>query len=280
MSGHPDDDSLAAYVEQRAANRDAIEEHLDGCEACRVVVAHLGALGAALDPAPIETGPALETAPMTNAATLAEPGGGASLFGPPLPRGARVDRYVVDGELGRGGMGVVLAAHDPELDRTIALKIVRPGSRDESARARLLREARAMARLSHPNVVAIHDVGELDDGRVFLAMEHVRGTTLRRVIAEKDRPFARTMELFLQAGRGLAAAHAIVEGWGARRAAMPFVVVGMNSLLVYVLSGVLNAPLRAVLRPAVGAAGAALVVLAAKWALCAWLYRKRLFFRV
>ncbi len=79
---------------------------------------------------------------------------------------------------------------------------------------------------------------------------------------------------------GLAVAYALVDVLGARGAALPFVVVGMNSLVVYVLSGLLNGPLRAVLRPALGAALAALVILAAKWLLAAWLYRMRLFFRV
>jgi eukaryotic-like serine/threonine-protein kinase len=199
VSPCPTDEVLAAYVDQTAADPDSIEEHLDGCQECRVIVAHLGALGAL-------HATAQETLPAEDLATATSPHAAAPLFGPPLPRGTRVDRYVVHHELGRGGMGVVLSAHDPQLDRTVALKIVRPGSRDASARARLLREARAMARLSHPNVVAIHDVGELDDG-VFLAMEYVRGTTLRRVLAT-DRPFGRTMDLFLQAGRGLAAAHA------------------------------------------------------------------------
>ncbi|HSO40617.1 MAG TPA: serine/threonine-protein kinase, partial [Labilithrix sp.] len=208
MNACPDDEILAAFVDQTAANREAIEEHLDGCASCRVVVAHLGALGVVHDDPRRAHETAQETGPAPDEPTATSPHLAAPLFGPPLPTGSRVDRYVVRGELGRGGMGVVLAAHDPQLDRTVALKIVRPGSRDESARARLLREARAMARLSHPNVVAIHDVGELEDGRVFLAMEHVRGTTLRRVLGVADPPFARTVDLFLQAGRGLAAAHA------------------------------------------------------------------------
>ena len=79
---------------------------------------------------------------------------------------------------------------------------------------------------------------------------------------------------------GLAAAYALVDVLGTRRAALPFVVVGMNSLVIYVLSGLLNGPLRMLLRPAMGAALAALTILAAKWLLAAWLYRKRLFFRV
>ncbi len=207
MSACPNDEILSAYVEQKATDRAAIEEHLDGCKACRVVVGHLAAVGVMVDELKVDPDRTHQTGPTEDlAATEAD---AALLFGPPLARGTRVDRYVVDGELGRGGMGVVLLAHDPQLARTVALKIVRPGTSDESARAGLLREARAMARLSHPNVVAIHDVGELDDGRVFLAMEHVRGTTLRRALAGEERSSARTIDLFLQAGKGLAAAHAV-----------------------------------------------------------------------
>lgn len=208
MSACPEDEILAAFVDQAVANRDAIEEHLDGCQPCRAVVSHLAALGVAHDEPRADPGTAEQILPAPHDPTVTSAHKVGPLFGALLPRGSRVDRYVVQRELGRGGMGVVLAAHDLQLDRTVALKIMRSGSCDELARARLLREARAMARLSHPNVVAVHDVGELDDGRVFLAMEYVRGTTLRRVLQIPDRPVARTIDLFLQAGRGLAAAHA------------------------------------------------------------------------
>ena len=129
----------------------------------------------------------------------------------PLDLGARVGRYVVLGKLGAGGMGVVHAAHDPELDRKIALKLVRPGVDGDEYGARLRREARALARLAHPNVVAVHDVGALD-ARVWLAMELVDGTTLRAWLGAPGppgpRPWRSVVEVMLQAGRGLAAAHA------------------------------------------------------------------------
>jgi serine/threonine protein kinase len=92
-------------------------------------------------------------------------------------RGAVVGRYVVLQRLGAGGMGVVHAAYDPELDRKVALKLLLPGMVGDTGRARLLREAQALARLSHPNVVAIHDVGTVGE-QVWLAMELVQGQTL------------------------------------------------------------------------------------------------------
>jgi tetratricopeptide (TPR) repeat protein len=126
-----------------------------------------------------------------------------------LAAGSSVGRYVVLASVGVGGMGVVYAAYDPELDRKVALKLLqlRP-SRDESlGRARLLREAQALARLSHPNVVAVHDVGTFE-GRVFVAMEFVSGKTLGRWLGARPRSRAEVLDVLAQAGRGLAAAHA------------------------------------------------------------------------
>jgi serine/threonine protein kinase len=106
-------------------------------------------------------------------------------------------------------MGEVYAAYDPKLDRRVALKLLRPdrlGDDPEGSRARLLREAQAMARLSHPNVVAVHDVGEVGD-QVFVAMEFVDGSTLRDFVAKRH-PWREVVRIFVLAGRGLAAAHA------------------------------------------------------------------------
>ncbi len=129
---------------------------------------------------------------------------------PALPeRGNTLGRFVVLDLLGQGGFGVVLAAYDPDLDRKVALKLIQPtlflavGADD--ARQRLLREARALARLSHPNVVAVHEIGTLDDA-VFIAMEFVPGQTLRAWLRERP-PRERVLEVFAAAGRGLAAAH-------------------------------------------------------------------------
>ena len=118
-------------------------------------------------------------------------------------------RYTVLEAIGRGGMGEVFKAYDPELDRVIALKLLRPDLVEQSsyARARFGREAQAMGRLNHPNVVAVYDVGSEDD-RVFVAMELVDGPNLSAWLAAHPRARPRELvELFLQAGRGLAAAH-------------------------------------------------------------------------
>src|SRR4051794_22800823 len=89
---------------------------------------------------------------------------------PALPRGTCVGRYLLLDELGHGGMGVVYKAYDPDLDRPIALKLlIVEGGGSSSQRDRLLREAQALARLQHPNVVAVHDVGTFGND-VFLAM--------------------------------------------------------------------------------------------------------------
>jgi WD40 repeat protein len=104
-------------------------------------------------------------------------------------------------------MGVVYSARDPDLDRRVALKVLRPElSVEPGSRARLLREARAMAQLSHPNVVPIYDVGVLGD-QVFIAMELVDGVTLRHKLDRKT-PWRTVVRTYLQAARGLAAAHA------------------------------------------------------------------------
>jgi tetratricopeptide (TPR) repeat protein len=125
----------------------------------------------------------------------------------PLERGDVVGRYVVLEEIGRGAMGVVVAAYDPELDRKIALKLMAVGSRrGDGAGARLLREAQAMARLSHPNVITVHDVGTAD-GDVFIAMEFVEGGSLRSHLAAKRPRWDEIVRRFIEAGEGLAAAH-------------------------------------------------------------------------
>jgi eukaryotic-like serine/threonine-protein kinase len=126
---------------------------------------------------------------------------------PRLARGTLIERYVVIDVLGVGGMGVVYAAYDPELDRRVAIKLLRPSLLGDG-RPRLVREAQAIARIAHPNVVAVYDVGELD-GAVFVAMELVDGQTLSKWLRAKPRTVPEILGVFRQAGRGLAAAHAV-----------------------------------------------------------------------
>ena len=120
---------------------------------------------------------------------------------------ARIGRFAVLRTLGEGGMGVVYSAYDEELDRRVAIKLLRPG-RDNSPRnqARMQREARAMAKLSHPNVVQVYEVGRIDE-QVFVAMEFVQGKTLGAWLKAKERGWLETLNVLIQAGRGLQAAH-------------------------------------------------------------------------
>ncbi|HEX8796649.1 MAG TPA: serine/threonine-protein kinase [Polyangiaceae bacterium] len=122
------------------------------------------------------------------------------------PPGARIGRYVVIGHLGAGGMGSVYAAYDAQLERRVAIKVLRPSARGTGAHARLLREAQAMARLTHPNVVTVYDVGAYGDD-VFIAMEHIEGRTLKAWMANSH-SWREVLAVLEAAGRGLAAAHA------------------------------------------------------------------------
>ena len=127
---------------------------------------------------------------------------------PVLERGTSVGRFVIIDTVGMGGMGAVYSAWDPDLDRRVALKTLHvAGTSDATAHGRMLREAQAMARLSHPNVVNVFDVGE-HRGGIFIAMEFVPGVTLRTWERAQQRSWREVVSVFLQAGRGLAAAHA------------------------------------------------------------------------
>jgi tetratricopeptide (TPR) repeat protein len=181
-----------------ARRADEVEAHIADCAMCRRVVGTLAAASL----------PSLSRANESGASEIAGPSRrhAVSLE---LPRGATIDRYVVLGVAGRGGGGIVYAAYDPKLDRKVALKLLGIAWEAElpDGRARLLREARAMAQLSHPNVVTVHDIGELE-GQVFVAMEFVEGGTLRAWLAER-RPWREVVRMFVQAGHGLVAAHAL-----------------------------------------------------------------------
>jgi cysteine-rich repeat protein len=166
-----------------------VEAHLAGCASCRIVVATAARF---LD---------RDSAPD---ASIAD--GGAAAAAELLAPGASVGRYVIAEPRGAGAAGVVYAADDPQLARRVALKIL-PAS-DETTRARWLREAQAMARLSHPNVVNVHDAFEIERGRIVIVMELVSGLTLAAWLAERPRPWREILGAFRDAGRGLAAAHA------------------------------------------------------------------------
>src|SRR6266404_4071953 len=125
-------------------------------------------------------------------------------------RGSAIGRYVVLSWLGRGAMGEVYGAYDPDLDRRLAIKLLRVrrgtsvGSVD--GKTRLLREAQAIAKLSHPNVVVVHDVGTYED-RVFIAMEFIEGGTLTFWLHAQPRTWQEILRVFVAAGRGLQHAH-------------------------------------------------------------------------
>jgi serine/threonine protein kinase/tetratricopeptide (TPR) repeat protein len=124
-----------------------------------------------------------------------------------LPIGTTLQRYVLLERVGQGAMGAVYAAYDYGLDRKVAVKLLREPRHGSSQRRRLMREAQALAKLSHPNVVAIHDIGSHDD-QVFIAMEFVDGSTLRRWRDVQPRSLRDILAVFRAAGEGLAAAHA------------------------------------------------------------------------
>jgi serine/threonine protein kinase len=163
-------DELVAMAEGTlAAERiEAVLAHVDGCARCAEVIANLGALD-----------------------------------GP----GRRVGRYQIERVLGIGGMGIVYAAYDPQLQRKVALKLVRPENTTEVAQSRMVAEARTLARISHPNVVTVFDAGE-HAGEIYLAAELVEGMTLTAWQAQ-PRTTAEIIAVWLQVARGLAAAHAM-----------------------------------------------------------------------
>jgi predicted Ser/Thr protein kinase len=135
-----------------------------------------------------------------SAVTAAEPGG------PAAPAAQTLGKYRLDRILGSGGMGIVWAAFDPDLERAVAIKLLHSESSEPTLRSRLLREARAMARLKHPNVVTVYEVGT-DQNRDYIAMELVEGESLEEWLATKP-PRKDILEALRAAGRGLAAAHA------------------------------------------------------------------------
>jgi len=188
---------LGGLPPERAAELDT---HLDTCPPCRRLMARALQVRTA---APTAATSALASSQPVSRTGPAE--------GAALARGTAVGRYLVLERLGAGGMGVVYAAYDPELDRRVALKLLRTGGLGlelEAGRALLQREAQAMARVSHPHVVPVYDVGTFGE-QVFLAMELVEAQTLRQWLSAAPRSWREVRNAFVEAGRGLAAAHAV-----------------------------------------------------------------------
>jgi serine/threonine protein kinase len=201
-----DDNALGAYLgghmDHAAAER--VRGHLDTCEPCQRLAAEIAR--GFMEPETEERtllspGMALDSA----VRAIADLAGARSKR---LAPGSRLGRYVVGEALGEGGMGVVYAARDPELARAVALKVVIHAEQDSSIQQkRLLREARTAARLQHPNVVTIFDVGQVAEA-TYLAMELVPGHSLRRAIGDPSLPLARRARWLMDVARALGAAHA------------------------------------------------------------------------
>ena len=123
--------------------------------------------------------------------------------------GAQLGPYSITAELGHGGMGVVYTAHDPRLDRQVAIKILPPDlTRDETAKQRFLQEAKAASALDHPNICNIHEINETDDGQLYLVMALYEGETLKERIDRGPLALDDAIDVATQVGRGLAKAHA------------------------------------------------------------------------
>ncbi|MDX2089296.1 MAG: serine/threonine-protein kinase [Kofleriaceae bacterium] len=202
MRACPSDDILGAHL-QRALDVDEtarVTAHLDVCASCRDIVI------AAVRGGVVARAPALAAGTPSQTATVAGPAWGRHA-GPMI--GAMIGRYELKELLGAGGMGRVYAAYDVELDRTIALKVMRPELAASAGKLaeRLVRESRLMAKVSHPAVITVHDVGRTDDD-VFIAMEMIRGETLGSYVRRVQPGWRETLVLLARAGRGLAAAHA------------------------------------------------------------------------
>ncbi|MCU1279710.1 MAG: Serine/threonine kinase, partial [bacterium] len=195
-----DESTVTALVERRLPPSSLVpaSAHADSCESCRKLIA---AATRALLSSAAEGGADGTTSTLPRAAVA---GNGAPAFG----AGEHIGRYRVLEVLGAGGMGVVYGAFDPELQRKVALKLVRAefAELDAELRARLVREAQAMARIRHPNVITVFDVGTFDD-RLFVAMEIIDGSTMTSWQAARTRSVDEILRVFAAAGAGLAAAH-------------------------------------------------------------------------
>jgi len=241
---HLDTAEIARYLRgQLAPERSAeVEQHLLNCQPCAerisseslsltdvpsMLVSPAGdaAAAAQVKPAHGKSGPTKSAQGKSGPVKPAQVSSGSQSSAPRQPpaaehrtegahppdRGEQVGRYLILEKVGQGGMGIVYAAWDPDLGRRVAIKLLRtdkvPAEGRTVGQARLLREAQAMARVSHPNVISVFDVSTLGES-VFVAMEFVDGGTLRKWVKEKPRAWQEVLDVFTAAGRGLAGAHA------------------------------------------------------------------------
>ncbi len=188
----PSEEALLELVDGTdAAHAPALRAHVESCAACGELLGILAAQSDEQGEKPLAAQPSADT------------------LAPTLAAGALIGRYVVLHRLGSGGMGVVYAGFDPELQRKVAIKLLRPESvaaLGAEGNARILREAQSLARLAHPNIVAVFDVGLVDE-QVYVAMEYIEGQTVAAWLQSGRRTRAEILQVFLQAGEGLATAH-------------------------------------------------------------------------
>ena len=194
-----DDNEIVEFIDGLLSDDEMarIERHTARCDSCRRLLAELG------------RSPTQEPLLRGYSATLPSLAGSAHID---IQAGQQLGRFVVLSRIGRGGMGVVFAAYDPKLDRKVAIKLLhsRVEGDEQSShdrQKRLLREAQAMAQLSHPNVIQVYDVGTYKS-EAYIAMEFVDGETLSRWLLRWDRSWQDILDKFLQAGRALNDAHA------------------------------------------------------------------------
>jgi tetratricopeptide (TPR) repeat protein len=184
----PDDGVLAAFIERSLEEpaADRLREHLDDCDSCRRGVMQWVRHS---------------SRPRTQMLLAPHP------TARPVTHELELGHFVLKRRLGAGGMGVVYAAFDPRLEREVAIKLLASGG-DARADRMLLDEARAQARVRHASVVTVFEVGEADGAR-YIAMELIRGRTLRVHLAARRPAVPELLGLFARAAEGLAAAHAL-----------------------------------------------------------------------
>lgn len=201
-SGHLSDDTLAAFVEQRLnpTELSAVHAHVDVCEGCMqllisVTGSHAADRAAADPPETLESRDRLHWSRTKSQEDIA-----SAPFTPP----SQIEEFRIERPLGSGAMGQVFLAQDTLLDRKVAIKFVSGIATDDIHRRRFVTEARAVARLTHPNVVAIHRIGDYQ-GRPYLVSEFIKGMSLDHL--PKPVPWQRVIEIGIDLARGLEAAH-------------------------------------------------------------------------